>query len=295
MDVELKPGIYVVAVSGGVDSMVLLDMLRQKPGLKLIVAHFDHGIRPDSELDRELVQKYAKSHHLAFVYDEGRLGSEASEATARDARYEFLRKVKKVSGAKAIITAHHQDDLIETAILNLLRGTGRKGLSSLAETGEIKRPLLHVPKKDLIAHARKHKLGWREDATNLDTRYRRNYVRQHIVNRLSAKQRQNLLKLLEKTKITNQEIDYQIANFLQFIEKDKEIDRKMFIALPHAVALEVMAGWLRGNNVRQFDQKLLKKLVTGAKTLPPGKRVDVDAGHIIKTTKRSLQLLARDR
>src|SRR4051794_19867846 len=125
MDVVLpKPGSYVVAVSGGVDSMALLHYLQTRPGIKLTVAHFDHGIRDDSPEDRKLAQEVAKSYKLPFVYHEGRLGGEASEATARAARYDFLNKVRRSSQAQAIITAHHQDDLLETAILNMLRGTG---------------------------------------------------------------------------------------------------------------------------------------------------------------------------
>src|SRR5690348_2939142 len=120
-----KPGNYVVAVSGGVDSVVLLDILSKQPGLKLTIAHFDHGIRNDSYKDRQFVEGLAKKYQLLFVYKEGSLGK-ASEAKAREARYEFLRKAQKDSGSQAIITAHHQDDLLETAILNMLRDSSRK-------------------------------------------------------------------------------------------------------------------------------------------------------------------------
>jgi tRNA(Ile)-lysidine synthetase-like protein len=132
MKIQLPKGRYVVAVSGGVDSVVLLDALSKLPNLELVVAHLDHGIREDSIEDRRFVASLAASYGLVFEYGEGRLGSGASEATAREARYNFLRGVKMKHDAKAIITAHHQDDLIETAILNMLRGTGRKGLTSLS-------------------------------------------------------------------------------------------------------------------------------------------------------------------
>src|SRR5882724_1815869 len=133
---DIKPGRYVVATSGGVDSMALLHLLYQMSrdsdaGWWLTVAHFDHGIRSDSAEDRQLVQAIARQYGLPFVYDEGRLGPGASEATARQARYSFLHQVLGASGARAIMTAHHQDDVLETAIFNLIRGTGRKGLTSL--------------------------------------------------------------------------------------------------------------------------------------------------------------------
>ena len=115
----LQPGTYVVAVSGGVDSMVLLDLLAKQPDIKLIVAHYDHGIRSDSKLDRELVASSAKKYKIPFVYESGNLGPGTSENQARIARYNFLRKVQKESKADAIVTAHHQDDALETAILNI--------------------------------------------------------------------------------------------------------------------------------------------------------------------------------
>src|SRR5665213_1651974 len=106
-----KPGSYVVAVSGGVDSMALLNVLkgesRRGGGWKLVVAHLDHGIRPESAEDRRLVQATARDYKLPFVYHEGRLGAGASEAAAREARYSFLRSVQKASDAVAIVTAHH--------------------------------------------------------------------------------------------------------------------------------------------------------------------------------------------
>jgi tRNA(Ile)-lysidine synthase TilS/MesJ len=111
------------------------------PDFKFIVAHYDHGVRSDSQLDRQLVQGVARQHGLTFVYDEGKLGPGTSEAVARKARYAFLRKVQQTTGARAIITAHHEDDLLETALLNLLRGTGRRGVTSLRSRHDIHRPL----------------------------------------------------------------------------------------------------------------------------------------------------------
>lgn len=181
-----SPGSYVVAVSGGVDSMALLHLLRKNPGLDLVVAHFDHGIRDNSSEDRKFVQTFAKANGLKFVYEEGNLGAGASEARARDARYKFLHKTVEDTGSAAIVTAHHQDDVLETAIINLLRGSGRKGLTSLGNRPGIERPLLSVPKRDLVAYAKDQGLRWREDSTNQDLDYLRNYVRHRLLPRFDA-------------------------------------------------------------------------------------------------------------
>jgi tRNA(Ile)-lysidine synthase len=293
MQVDLEPGKYVVAVSGGVDSMVLLDMLRAQPGVELVVAHFDHGIRPDSAADRKFVQEVASSRDLPFMYEEGELGADASEAVARAARYGFLRRVRKEQGARTIVIAHHQDDVLETAVLNLLRGTGRKGLASLGSNGEIVRPLLDTPKQALLEYARKHQLEWREDPTNTDERYLRNYVRQKIIPRFSAQARQELLGRIGAMRELNREIDEMLEAVLRAQPGADRLHRRWFIALPHNVSREVLAAWLRQNGVPGFTRQQIERLVAAAKTKPPGKLADIDAAHVLSIEKQTLRFAPR--
>lgn len=292
---HVKPGTYVVAVSGGVDSVVLLDLLNQKSGLNLHVAHYDHGIRTDSNQDALLVERLARAYSLPFFSAAGQLGSKASEATARDKRYAFLADVKKQVAADAIITAHHQDDWIETAMLNILRGTGRRGLSSLQNSGELIRPLLGVPKTDIIAYAHERKLVWREDSTNTDEQYARNYVRQRIMPKLSVSGRQQFLAAMQKAAELNEVIDELLQETVSQQVVDGELDRQWFISLPHAVAREVLLTWLRQAGASQLDRRHIERLVVLAKTLPHGKLIDVDAGLQLQVTARKLALVPRER
>jgi tRNA(Ile)-lysidine synthase len=295
MDIIVQPGLYVVAVSGGVDSMVLLDLLKRKPELKLVVAHFDHGIRDDSHEDRYLVRAIADENGLPFVYHLGYLGIGASEDEARKARYDFLRSVKESSGAQAIITAHHHDDLLETAIINMLRGTGRKGLTSLKSRPGLVRPMLHVSKEDVIKYAKENKLQWREDITNADTRYLRNHVRHNILQKFDKSQLGNLRVILDKMTSINNELDDQIINYLHIQPAGNVLDRKTFVRLPHTVAKEIMASWLRKNDISNFDQKTLERLVVRAKTLEPGKLTDIVKGYSLQINKETLMLVAYNR
>lgn len=296
MDLLLpKPGTYVVAVSGGVDSMALLHILREQPGLKLVVAYFDHGIREDSGADRLLVEQAAKNYGLEFVTAEGHLGNSASEAKARDARYGFLRKVSEDSGASAIITAHHQDDLLETAILNLLRGTNRKGLTPLKGQPDISRPLLKVSKPEILDYAASHGIQWREDSTNTDTAYLRNYVRLKLLSRFSGADRLKLVNILTSLESTNQEIDGLLAAQLKLQAAKEQIDRRWFNRLPHAAAREIMAAWLRANGVRDFDSKALERLVVAAKTAAPGKVFPVRKDLRLKAMDKYLALDRQER
>lgn len=295
MEVNLEPGRYVVAVSGGVDSVALLHHLQQQPHLQLIVAHLDHGIRVDSEEDRQHVAKLARNYSIPFVYDKANLGRDASEAAARAARYNFLKKVAETSNADAIVTAHHQDDAMETAIINMLRGTGRKGLTSMGTLSDVKRPLMHLPKETLIAYAKDQGLAWREDSTNKDERYLRNYVRHRLVSRIDMENRKKLLQIIDNLRRVNQELDALLLDEIRAHSIDRVIDRQWFIQLPHSVAREVMATWLRDSNVYDFDRKTLERLVVAAKTAKPGSRFDAVAGVHLHTGIDSLALHGNER
>lgn len=298
MNIVLEPGCYVVAVSGGVDSMVLLDVLMRMPrqeAYKFVVAHYDHGIRADSALDRQHVAKVAAEHGLHFEYMEGKLGIRASENEARQARYAFLRQVKATYRAAAIITAHHQDDVLETAIHNMLRGTNRRGLIALRSRQDILRPLLEYPKQEILEYARSHDIEWREDVTNQDLRYRRNYIRHEILPNFSELQRQKLVEIIAKLTLLDDQIEQETDAYLQNYSGDQGLNRAAFIGLPHAVSREVLAAWLRLHGVREVDTKLIERLVRAIKTFAAGKKADIDDGRVLEVHTQHVQIVARDR
>lgn len=292
MDVKLKPDKYVLAVSGGVDSMVLLHLLTtiyHLPSTKyqFIVAHFDHGIRKDSVRDKELVEETAKKLKLPFVYGEGKLGVGANEAQAREARYEFLRKVISDNKAKAIVTAHHQDDAVETLIINMLRGTGRRGV--LKETDEIKRPLLAVSKEEILKYAKANNLTWREDSTNQDTKYLRNYVRLVLLPKMKQADPGAVGKLLNSSASLsemNHEIDEEIIKIFetscQVDTRKIVIPRQWLIMLPNEVSKEVLCECIRRLDRRsEVDKKKISSLLVFTKTakinkqMPFSKKINV--------------------
>lgn len=292
---ELHPGRYVVAVSGGVDSAALLHMLHDQPGVELVVAHYDHGIRDDSAKDRQLVHDLARDYGIPFVYHAGRLGKNASEDAARVARYAFLRSVKNTHDGQAIITAHHQDDVLETIIHNISRGTGRLGLSPMHASSDIIRPLMGMTKKDLIAYAEEHNLTWREDPTNEDDKYKRNHIRHNIVPKMSDLDKQQLLTHAQKAHQLNTEINSLIQEYFNQNQSINGIKRHSFIMLPHHVSREVMAAWLRNNGVRNFDKKTIERLTHAAKTYQVGKQASVNGAWIIDVKTDYLALKHEER
>jgi len=275
MKVFVPPGKYIIAVSGGVDSVVLLDVLSKLPELELVVAHFDHGIRSDSQADKQLVEALSQKYNLPFEAGHGHLGRSATEERARQARYNFLRKVRKKNKADAIVTAHHQDDALETLAFNVLRGTKRKGASSLKKSEEILRPLLDYKKVDIRKYAKDNNLVWREDSTNSDEKYSRNWIRRRLMPNLDKEQKSKLAATYDEALKRNQEVDKVVAETLDRLQDGGEIRRRPFITLPHSVACEVMAAWLRQQRVAEIDRKLIDNLVVAVKTLPPGKQVSV--------------------
>jgi tRNA(Ile)-lysidine synthase len=285
-----KPGSYVIAVSGGVDSVALLHLLAERTELNLTVAHLDHGIRQQSASDAGFVSQLAAGYGFPFASKRVELGPNASEATARQVRYDFLEEARNDNGAHAIITAHHLNDVVETAVINILRGGGRKALTSLKSRGGVLRPLLKVSKKEILQYAKAEKLDWREDATNEDTKYLRNHVRAQILPQFSDVQLGELIDLIDQQKDVNSSIDTLLVKYIHDRE-DLTLDRVFFNQLPHDVATEFLAEWLRQQEVRDFDKATINRLVIAAKTAHAGRQIDVGNHRKMQVDKTLLCLV----
>ncbi len=182
--------IIILAVSGGVDSMVLLDLvLGIHPIDRIIVAHFDHSIRwVESDLDRELVANICNNKKITFEVQKMDIVTMAKdekmnlEAMARRERYGFLEKVRTQYNATYILTAHHAVDQTETIIGNMIKWAKIRWLSGMSEISlNIFRPLLRLTKANIIEYAVNNKIAYRDDQSNHDTTYDRNNIRHTII------------------------------------------------------------------------------------------------------------------
>jgi tRNA(Ile)-lysidine synthase len=177
----------LVALSGGLDSTVLLHLLRfGTPGVRVSAAHFDHRMRAGSGVDAAWVRGLCTA--WAVPLEEGRAATPPrSEAAARELRYEFLAGAAERCAAGAVATAHHADDQAETVLFRLARGTGPSGLAGIPERrGRIVRPLLAFERAELMAYAAAAGVRWREDPTNIELRFARNRVRHRVLPELEA-------------------------------------------------------------------------------------------------------------
>jgi len=206
-----EPGQKILlAVSGGIDSMVLLHLFER--------SHFDYGIvhcnfnlrGSESDGDESFVKAQVMIHGVqafftSFETEEyATLNGISIEMAARELRYEYFERVRKENGYDYIATAHHQDDLIETFFLNLSRRTGIKGLTGIKEkSGRLIRPLLFASRDEIESYAAKNYLEFREDSTNNEVIYQRNFLRHNILplfSELNPAFKKNLLGSIENLK-----------------------------------------------------------------------------------------------
>lgn len=197
----------VVAVSGGPDSMCLLTILndlkeiflnKYKISYEIVVAHVNHGIRKESDDEKEYVENICKKLNIPFYYLKedveklAKIGKMSVEACGRKVRYDFFEKVKKEIKASKIAVAHNQDDNVETILLNLIRGCGLKGLIGMDFfTKDIIRPLLTIEKKDILEYNIYQNLNPCFDITNNQNIYVRNKIRNILIPQINMEYNSN--------------------------------------------------------------------------------------------------------
>lgn len=180
---------FLLAVSGGADSMALLQLFYSLE-LKLQVAHVNYHLRgKDSDADQQLVQDFCSENNIPFhlyeVSDKDQKPENSIQNWARNLRYDFFRKIQKTENLDYLVTAHHLNDQLETFLINLSKASGIHGLSGIpANENQILRPLLNFTKDEIYAFAEAHNLEFREDVSNQKNEYLRNFIRNEIAPKL---------------------------------------------------------------------------------------------------------------
>lgn len=190
---------FILAVSGGVDSMFGLNFFKDIKNIDIVVGHFDHKIREDSYKDLELISEYCDNHGIKLEHGFG--NNIKNENDARNQRYDFLRRVKEQYNTRYIVTFHHSDDQVETILLNLFRGVSHDNLPIKELGNDLFRPFLKINKDDMIFQAEKRNLKWNEDYTNHENNYDRNWLRNEVIPLICQRRniKKSLLTGLEKT------------------------------------------------------------------------------------------------
>ena len=232
-----KNSTVVVSCSGGPDSMCLLKNvidLKNELNLKIIVAHINHNVRKESDAEEKMVKEYVSKHKLVFESHKiDRYSNENFHNEARIIRYDFMRDIIAKYDAKYLLTAHHADDLMETILMRIARGSNLKGYSGfkmISNEGTYKaiHPLINNTKEEIIKYDDENAIPYAIDNTNLSDEYTRNRYRNHVLPFLKAENKDIHLKYLDYSKKIIEADDF-IDEIVNDIYKDIYKNKKLYI------------------------------------------------------------------
>jgi len=221
---------YLLAVSGGADSMVLASLFKGL-GLNFQVAHINYKLRgKDSDSDQKTVQNFCEKNHIRFhlyeVSEKDNKPENSIQLWAREIRYRFFREVQQQENLEFLVTAHHLNDQLETFIINLSKASGISGLSGIpANKNNMIRPLLNFSKREIYEYAEKNKIDFREDLSNKKSDYLRNKIRNEIVPKLLETNEHFLDNFKKSSSYLN-----QTRNFVE--KQIGEIENKLTVFNP---------------------------------------------------------------
>lgn len=271
----------ILAVSGGVDSMALLAMYAHAD---IIVAHVDHGTRDSSAEDADFVRQKCQELGVKFYETKLELGERVSEELARKKRYEFLKIIQEKEGG-TLCTAHHLDDVLESIAINLIRGTGWRGLTPFYGD-ELVRPFIisRMWKRNVLKFAGEQKICFRQDPTNYETNYLRNRVREKMVE-LDETARVNIIELFEKQNELRNKIEKLVTELAKQTVVGKNFHKKeIFLTADEKVALEILREICLMHGY-SLTRKQLGDFLLAIKTYAPHKKFNLPKNHFVTILK----------
>ncbi len=258
-----KDDVVLIAVSGGPDSMCLLDLMikyREKTNIKIIVSHVHHNVRKESDDELIFVKDYCDANDVIFesmkITD---YSGSNFECEARGKRYDFFDRLALKYNAKYVLTAHHGDDLMETILMRLVRGSNLKGYSGfedkiIFDNYTILRPLISVTKKDILKYNEENNIPYVTDYTNKLDIHTRNRYRNYVIPKLKEEDNNVNLKFLKYSKLINEYdkfIDNYVSNEMKKIYKDCKLNIDLYNKYEHIIQMRVIQKIL--NNVYGDD------------------------------------------
>ncbi|MCZ0932703.1 MAG: tRNA lysidine(34) synthetase TilS [Oligoflexia bacterium] len=254
-------------MSGGLDSIVLFDLLKelsQPCQLKLYITHIHHGdssqkkIKNYRDKAKKFVSNLSQKDNFEFLSPEPANKILKSEEEFRKFRHSYFKKFLKQKKADLIALAHNQDDLLETRLIQLIRGCGRKGLSSMSYyEPPYLRPLLFWTRKEINSYALKQNLKWQEDPSNRENRFLRNWIRNKWLKDLEHK-RQGAVKSLARSL---EALSACKTKDLQIYIDSKGINRQLLMVLPAKEKKRALAFYMRENSLSNYGQSHIEEIL----------------------------------
>jgi tRNA(Ile)-lysidine synthase len=273
---DFPPGArYLVGVSGGRDSVALLHWLTDLGYKNLVVCHLNHRLRGrSSDADARFVKGLACKYRFDFELGAADVRALAKkkkmsiETAGREARYRFFAQMAKRRRCRTIFLAHHADDLVETFLINLFRGTGSAGLAAMREISTrsidgveltIVRPLLGVWRKQIDDYVRKHRLTFREDASNKTLNPLRNRIRHRVIPHLEKIVDRNIRRAIWRAAtIAGEEEDWIEKQLPDCAEAQFPVVRLR--ALPVALQRRAILKWLRAQKIAEVNFDVIERV-----------------------------------
>ena len=286
----------LVAFSGGIDSVALLNLLlevRESFGLRLGAVHLNHGYRENADADEAFCRSFCEEKEVPFfsrkidVEAYAKAEKVSFEMAGRTLRYAFFEEVMKEKGFSKCATAHHLDDQVETVFLNLMRGTGLKGLTGISPLrGRYVRPLLSYKKSELLAYLEKNQISFRHDHTNDEVEYQRNRIRNEVLPYLekhfNADVSESISRmtglLVEDLKFIEGEVEKAKELFLQEAGEQVRLSKKVK-DLPYAISSRLLMEAVQRvkGNLRDIEEVHIRDLLQ-LFLKETGKKLDIKEG-----------------
>jgi len=260
----------IVGVSGGVDSVVLLDLLQRAGFSRLIVSHFHHGLRgKDADRDAEFVRELSKD--AEFVPGRGKTrarakkNKESIEEAARELRREFFARTAKKHAVPVVFLAHHAGDAAETMLFHLARGGGRRGLGSLRAEADlvdgvvIVRPLLGFTRAEIEKYAKARKLRWREDKSNRSDEFTRNRMRHGVLPALERAVGHDPVPVMARAGEILAAEDEWMESLVAGEARATQLDVRALRRKPIAQQRRLLRAWLRARTGNEIDFETIER------------------------------------
>ena len=254
---DIKSEYVVAAISGGPDSMYLLDVLMNKLDKKIVVAHVHHNLRKESDEEAIKLEEYCKENNLIFemMKIENYPNNKFSEEIARKFRYDFFDKIIKKYNSDILFTAHHGDDQIETILMRLTRGSSLKGYAGIETITttrgyKIARPLIYLTKQDIIDYLDNKNIWYAVDKSNTELKYTRNRYRHNILPELKNENKNvhhKFNEFSEKVMLADKYIKKQANIYYKQYVIDNEINVLEFNKLDKILKIYVLEEYLKNN------------------------------------------------
>ncbi len=257
-DLNINNKTVIAAISGGPDSMLLLDTLlslKDKLNLNIVVAHVHHNLRRESDEEAKYVEEYCKSNNLIFEFKkiEEYPNNKFSEENARKIRYEFFDELVKKYNSDILFTAHHGDDLIETVLMRLTRGSTIKGYAGFEPISnrigyKIARPLIYLTKDEIVSYLNEKGIKYYIDVSNQNDKYTRNRYRKYILPELKKENKNVHYKFIEfnqKLLLVNKYLEKVSNDLYNECVSNNEINIKLFNTYDDILKIYIIEKYLK--------------------------------------------------